>query len=78
MRRATHVACMGEQALTRQFLEWLETEPRTYRDVMDAWRTHCPRHMIWEDALDQGLVAFDGDRVVLSAEGRLVLAAQEA
>ena len=29
--------------LTIQFLEWLSERPRTYGDVMDAWRTSCPR-----------------------------------
>ena len=41
--------------LTIQFLEWLSERPRTYGDVMDAWRTSCPRLSIWEDALSAGL-----------------------
>jgi hypothetical protein len=61
------------QALTREFLEWVETRPRTYREVMEAWRTHCPRHMIWEDALEDGFVAFEGDVVTLSSRGRAAL-----
>lgn len=28
--------------LTLDFLQWLETEPRDYSEVMDAWRTSCP------------------------------------
>jgi hypothetical protein len=39
-----------------EFLEWLAAEPRAYADVMDGWRTSCPRLPIWEDAVDQGLV----------------------
>jgi len=39
-----------------EFLEWLAAEPRAYADVMDGWRTSCPRLPIWEDAIDQGLV----------------------
>ena len=38
------------------FLDWLDREPRTYADVMDAWRTSCPRLTVWEDAIDGGLV----------------------
>ena len=43
--------------LILDFLAWLEATPRPYAEVMDAWRTSCPRLTIWEDALDAGLVA---------------------
>jgi hypothetical protein len=46
----------AQSALTMQFLSWVFEKPRTYRDVMDAWRTSCPRLPIWEDAVDAGLV----------------------
>ncbi len=36
--------------------EWVGAVPRPYRDVMDAWRTSCPRLTVWEDAVDLGLV----------------------
>jgi len=26
-----------------QFLRWVAERPRTYADVMEAWRTSCPR-----------------------------------
>jgi hypothetical protein len=42
--------------LTIDFLTWLAEEPRDYADVMDAWRTSCPRLTVWEDALDAGLI----------------------
>jgi hypothetical protein len=29
---------------------------RTYEEVMDAWRTSCPRLPVWEDANDRGLI----------------------
>lgn len=65
------------EALRLQFLEWLAAKPRTYGDVMAAWRTSCPRLMIWEDALGDDLVTFD-DRtgttfVVLTAKGRTLV-----
>lgn len=44
------------RALTRDFLTWLAEGPRPYAEVMDAWRTSCPRLSIWEDALGDGLV----------------------
>jgi len=42
--------------LIADLLEWLAREPRAYGDVMDAWRTSCPRLTVWEDAVDGGLV----------------------
>jgi hypothetical protein len=38
------------------FLEWLSAEPRYYANVMETWRTSCPRLTVWEDAVDRGLV----------------------
>jgi hypothetical protein len=35
-------------------VEWCAKEPRTYADVMEAWRTSCPRLTVWEDAVDRG------------------------
>ena len=43
--------------LILDFLEWLAIAPRPYTEVMDAWRTSCPRFTIWEDAVDNGFVA---------------------
>jgi len=42
-------------ALTRDFLAWIASTPRTYADAMEAWRSSCPRLTIWEDALDADL-----------------------
>jgi hypothetical protein len=43
-------------ALVLDFVEWIAASPRPYSEVMDAWKTSCPRLTIWEDAIDQGLV----------------------
>lgn len=58
-----------------QFLGWLADRPRTYGNVMESWRTSCPRLSVWEDATLDGLVAFadDGDHVRLTAKGRAAL-----
>ena len=47
------------RALTIQLLEWLSKQPRTYAEIMDAWRTTCPRLSIWEDACIEGLIDRD-------------------
>jgi hypothetical protein len=43
-------------ALILDFLEWLAPEPKAYAEVMDAWRTSCPRFPVWEDANERGFV----------------------
>jgi hypothetical protein len=63
-------------ALTWQLLEWISDKPRTYAEVLEAWRTTCPRFSIWEDACINGLVNYDpaGDRIVsLSPKGQALL-----
>ena len=42
--------------LLRDLLDWLSTRDRTYAEVMDAWRTSCPRLPVWEEANERGLV----------------------
>ncbi len=43
-------------ALILDLLEWLGVTPRPYTQVMEAWRTSCPRFTVWEDALDHGFI----------------------
>ena len=43
--------------LVLDLVEFVAREPRLYRDVLEAWRTSCPRLTVWEDAVDRGLVA---------------------
>jgi hypothetical protein len=40
--------------LILDLLEWIGREPRSYADVIEAWRTSCPRLTVWEDAMDRG------------------------
>ncbi len=44
------------EPLILDLLEWIACGDRTYEDVMDAWRTSCPKLPVWEDANDRGLV----------------------
>lgn len=43
-------------ALVLDLVEWVAKSPRLYGEVIDAWRTSCPRLTVWEDALERGLV----------------------
>jgi D-3-phosphoglycerate dehydrogenase len=63
------------EALILDLLEWLDPVPRPYAEVMDAWRTSCPRLPVWEEANDRGFVerqreAGSGELVALSSKGR--------
>ena len=68
--------------LTVDFLSWLAGGPKPYAEVMEAWRTSCPRLTVWEDALEARLVLRqsggpDGASVALTDEGRAWLAARQ-
>ena len=43
--------------LILDLLEWIGREPRSYAEVIEAWRTSCPRLTVWEDAIDRGFAA---------------------
>jgi hypothetical protein len=55
-------------ALILDLLEWLSPHPRPYAEVLEAWRTSCPRLPVWEDANDRGLIV----RHYLPGRGALV------
>ena len=47
------------EALILDLLEWLSKSERGYEEVMDAWRTSCPKLPVWEDANDRGLIMIE-------------------
>jgi D-3-phosphoglycerate dehydrogenase len=49
------------KSLVLDLLEWIAAGPRTYSEVMDAWRTSCPRLPVWEDAVDARFVVRTND-----------------
>jgi hypothetical protein len=65
--------------LVLDMLEWIAARPRPYAEVMEAWRTSCPRLTVWEEANERGLVAqrtADGNALVeLTPAGRSFLEA---
>jgi hypothetical protein len=65
--------------LILDFLEWIGPAPRPYAEVMEAWRTSCPRLTVFEDSIDRGFVtragANGGGRVIaITQAGRDFLA----
>jgi len=68
-------------SLILDLLEWIGPRPKAYAEVMDAWRTSCPRMSTWEDANLAGLVELSSSRnggasesiVCLTPAGRATL-----
>ena len=44
------------EPLILDLLEWVSRQERTYEQVIEVWRTCCPRLPVWEDANDRGLI----------------------
>ena len=60
------------EPLVRDLIEWVDREPRRYADVLDAWRTSCPRLTVWEDASDRGFL----ERRTVTGQGVYVFATE--
>jgi hypothetical protein len=43
-------------ALIIDLLEWIGPKARPYAEVIDAWRTSCPRLPVWEEANARGYI----------------------
>ena len=60
-----------------ELLSWIADEPRSYPDAIEVWRTNCPQHSVWEDAIDERLIEVvrNGSRasVVVTARGQALL-----
>ncbi len=66
------------EPLLADLIDFVAREERPYLEVMDAWRTSCPRLPIWEEANARGFVTRvrggDGQWLVrATAEGRAFL-----
>jgi hypothetical protein len=71
-------ASIAPDALVFDLVEWIARQPRSYAEVIDAWRTSCPRLTVWEDAVDRGFVKREtasgrGTQVVVTDSGRRFL-----
>ena len=73
MTNADRVTATAGDFLRRGFLAWLESAPRTYTEVMDGWRTSCPRFSIWEDALADGLIRIESQAGKRIAQAEITL-----
>jgi D-3-phosphoglycerate dehydrogenase / 2-oxoglutarate reductase len=67
------------EALILDLLEWIDSGARTQAEVIDVWRTSCPRLPVWEEASERGFVERrdridHGTVVTLTSLGRDYLA----
>lgn len=65
-------------ALILDLLEWIGPDARPYSEVIEAWRTSCPRLPVWEEANGRGFInhqhqAGVGVFVAVSPVGRAFL-----
>ena len=65
--------------LTLEFLAWIDSRSRTYAEAIEAWRSNCPRHPVWDDALIEGLIriesaeTMDRSAVILTPRGKALI-----
>ena len=45
-------------ALVLDLLEWIGPDQRPYPEVIEAWRTSCPRLPVWEEANERGFIEY--------------------
>ena len=50
---------LENEALVADLVEWIAAQPKPYAEVMDAWRSTCPRLTVWEDTLAAGLLRLE-------------------
>ena len=44
------------ESLIVDLLDWIDVRNRSYEEVIEIWRTSCPRLPVWEEANNRGLV----------------------
>ena len=59
--------------LVLDLVEWIAKQPRLYSEVIETWRTSCPRLTIWEDAVDGCYVA----RETVAGFGLIVMVTED-
>jgi hypothetical protein len=66
------------ETLILDLIEWIGPDSRPYAEVMEAWRTSCPRLPVWEEAQTRGFITHQhqagiGSFVSVSPVGRAFL-----
>jgi hypothetical protein len=71
------------ETLVLDLIEWIGPTPRPYSEVLQVWRTSCPRLPIWEEANLRGFIERHHQpgheaTVSLSASGQAYMLAHRA
>lgn len=60
--------------LVQDLVAWCASGRRSYIEVLDAWRSSCPRLLVWEECVARGLLETrpspGGLVVVVTQQGR--------
>jgi hypothetical protein len=64
-----------------ELLSWISGQPRSYPEAIEVWKTSCPQHSLWEDAVGGGLIRIvrngSESRVTLTSRGEAALVAAD-
>lgn len=66
----------ADDPLILDLVEWVAREDRSRAELMEVWRSSCPRLTVWEDAVDRGYLARRDGLVTVTAKGRELLGAR--
>lgn len=65
-----------DDPLILDLVEWVSRSPRSHAELLETWRTSCPRLTVWEDAVDHGYLLRQDRLVTVTAKGRELLRAR--
>lgn len=63
----------ADDPLILDLVEWVAREERNHADLMESWRTSCPRLTVWEDAVEHGCLTRQDRLVAVTAKGQELL-----
>jgi hypothetical protein len=58
---------------TLELLTWISTRPRNYAESIETWKSNCPHHAIWDDAVVAGLIRVSRSEVTITPAGRALV-----
>lgn len=59
----------ADDPLILDLVEWVAREERSRAELMESWRTSCPRLTVWEDAVEHGYLGRQGRLIAVTAKG---------
>jgi hypothetical protein len=63
----------ADDPLIVDLVEWVARDERSHAELMESWRTSCPRLTVWEDAVEHGYLVRQGGLVAVTPKGRELL-----